>query len=178
MCNAIGPTEAPLQTKIDQIISAFQPIFENYWNQTGRDTNCSTAVTFAGYDPDNKIFFMTKFDFNGPNPPAPNKNWQIQPEDRAGRCAAIGQEKFIGTLFNSPSSGEDKLRQYRSDTFKNTLLRLGLGVPVTDEEIRDWMLGIFDLDQKQAIALGLDNRPISGPYRIVKVTSTNVTLLH
>jgi hypothetical protein len=41
---------------------------------------------------------------------------------------------------------------------------------ISEPEIKGCILEVFNLDEKYAIPLGLDDRPVAGPYPIFKIT--------
>ncbi|HTA30177.1 MAG TPA: hypothetical protein VK731_06815 [Candidatus Cybelea sp.] len=174
ICLRIGPTKEAQQTKIEQVASNFSAIFTGYYRIHGPQNGLMTRLCFAGYDPAKKDFFLTSYLFIDTNMPTCERIWEIEPGDRIGKYEAVGQEAFIGSLFIPTSPLEDKLATFRTDAFKNVRSRIDAGASVSQEEVRDWMLGIFDLDEMMAIPLRLDDRPISGPYRIFKIGAEKI----
>ena len=45
-----------------------------------------------------------------------------------------------------------------------------IGMRISEPEIKGCILEVFNLDEKYAIPLGLDDRPVAGPYPIFKIT--------
>jgi hypothetical protein len=130
-----------------------------------------------GFDSDERNFFLVSYVFAGTNVPLANRVWSITSGQRNGRFVAQGQETFIGTLFSPPPSGQDKMTFLRTSNFINTYNEIYSGTVVPEQEMVDWILGILDSDQKWAIPLGFDNRPIAGPYPVIKITPEGASRL-
>ena len=180
-CSKVHSSNDSLQSKINSVVSGFQSNFvelrsniEANITNTVILTNLVTDVTFTGYDSATASFFCTMYEFGGTNLPKPKILWRAHHGD-SFQMAWSGQEKFLRALLN-PQEG-DLLVPYRSEVLKNDCIQMAQGLPLSDARIRDWLLEILNLDENQAIRLGLDARPIKGPYRIIKETPSSVSVL-
>jgi len=176
ICKNDSAIQEPLAVKIERVVSNFTLPFRTYVSSVGC-TNCETRVTFMGFDKDREEFFMWSYVFTGTNAPALNRVWAIGKGDAKGRFVAQGQESFFGTLFSLPPGGEDKLAALRTQQFVKTRNDIDDGLAVPEQEVVSWILEILNADEKWAIPLGFDDRPIGGPYLIVKITGEGMSQL-
>lgn len=165
----------PLAVKIEEVVSNFYPI---YARSFGGQSNCDTWVEFSGFDPERKNFFLTAYEFDSTNNVKVVPGWEVPLGVVTGQIYMTGQETFLQALLGPAKFTDDKLKGVRTPKFMDIRGRILAGSAVSDDEMRDWMLDVFDADEKLAIPLGFDTRQIGGPYRILKITAGDMTLLH
>lgn len=173
ICETTYSTNTTLQTEIENILSQFAPKYHESTAVEAAATNLETRLTFAGQDPATDLFFLSSYLFNGTNQVLREVPFTDTTRAHPPYIGCVGQEKFFDALIvplTTQPTADDVLSPYRSDEFKKAIADIYSGKPISEQRVKDFILEFLRLGKQLAAKLGLDTRPISEPFRILRIT--------
>jgi len=170
-----------LEDKINSINQRFALIYSE-----GLDTLLSTKVDprtieatrlyFVGYDPSTKSFFGKSYLYQGKGRPTIETRFVRNADNNEPDISFQGESHFLSRLLTSSDSAFTTLRSENlNKTFSQLLMPDSI---VTDQDVKNFILELFNLHKLHAASVGPDKGLIGEPYHIYKIMSDKTMKIH
>jgi hypothetical protein len=172
---------SPLQCRITNIVESFNKAYRDFfWRKVGNweEKDISTRLCFWGYDKTNQEFFASTYFLNKTNAIESHKIFEHGQQSVGANIFIIsgqGSEIFLASFMNL---GDEKFKELRPAGFVELMVQVQLGNPVTESEMKKFILMMFDCHKKYAAKYSNDKSHVDAPYEIYKISRDDCVLIN